>query len=58
MRAGTVAFLVGAAFAVLLVLAFATVALGVVTALRTPRPDDERTDPERRDHDPTRRIPV
>ncbi|MFI9162664.1 hypothetical protein [Kitasatospora aureofaciens] len=58
MRAGTAAFLVGAAFAVLLALAFATVALGVITALRMPRPDDERTDPERQDHDPTRRIPV
>ncbi|MFD8708681.1 hypothetical protein ACFV1W_39905 [Kitasatospora sp. NPDC059648] len=58
MRAGTAAFLVGAAFAVLLILAFATVALGVIKALRMPRPDDERTDPERQDPDPTRRIPV
>ncbi|MFI9321633.1 hypothetical protein ACIGXI_17875 [Kitasatospora aureofaciens] len=58
MRAGTAAFLVGAAFAVLLALAFATVALGVITALRVPRPDDERTDPECQDHDPARRIPV
>ncbi|RKT18438.1 hypothetical protein BX285_2861 [Streptomyces sp. 1114.5] len=35
-------FLIAAAFAVLLALAFATVALGVVTALRAaPPPQDE-----------------
>ncbi|MER7672869.1 hypothetical protein ABTY61_31060 [Kitasatospora sp. NPDC096128] len=56
-------FLIGAAFAVLLALAFATVALGVITALRMPgldgeRTDPQRTDPEHQDHDPTRRIPV
>ncbi|MFI6152923.1 hypothetical protein ACIBCA_09540 [Kitasatospora sp. NPDC051170] len=39
-------FLIGAAFTVLIVLAFATVALGVVTALRTPHPEDQ-PDPDR-----------
>ncbi|WP_157882202.1 hypothetical protein [Streptomyces rubellomurinus] len=42
MSPGTVTFLIGAAFAVLLTLAFATVALGVITALRMPKPDDEQ----------------
>ncbi|GAB7185465.1 hypothetical protein ATKI12_5296 [Kitasatospora sp. Ki12] len=36
-------FLIGTAFAVLLALAFATVALGVVTALRATPPQDEDT---------------
>ncbi|MCG6494739.1 hypothetical protein [Kitasatospora sp. A2-31] len=44
MRTGTAAFLIGAAFAVLLALAIATVALGVVTALRV---DDDRPSPPR-----------
>ncbi|MGW3039715.1 hypothetical protein ACWC9T_06590 [Kitasatospora sp. NPDC001159] len=57
MRPGTATFLIGAAFAVLLALAFATVALGVITALRMPKPDD-RTDPERQDQDRTRGIPA
>ncbi|MEU7090541.1 hypothetical protein [Kitasatospora aureofaciens] len=56
MRAGTAAFLIGAAFAVLLSLAFATVALGVITALRMLTPDDERTDLQ--NQPPSRRIPV
>ncbi|MER7669434.1 hypothetical protein ABTY61_13305 [Kitasatospora sp. NPDC096128] len=34
-------FLIGAAFAVLLALALATVALGVITALNVARPDEE-----------------
>ncbi|GAB7181496.1 hypothetical protein ATKI12_1327 [Kitasatospora sp. Ki12] len=34
-------FLIGTAFAVLLALAFATVALGVVTALRATPPDED-----------------
>lgn len=34
-------YLIGTALAVLLVLAFATVALGVVTALRTTPPDED-----------------
>ncbi|GAA2793536.1 hypothetical protein RMN57_20555 [Kitasatospora sp. CM 4170] len=42
MRTGTAAFLIGAAFAVLLALAIATVALGVVTALRV---NDDRPPP-------------
>ncbi|MFJ3787940.1 hypothetical protein [Kitasatospora sp. NPDC090091] len=42
MRPGTAAFLVGAAFAALLALAIATVALGVVTALRV---NDDRPPP-------------
>ncbi|WP_188309350.1 hypothetical protein [Streptomyces sp. CBMA123] len=41
-------FLIGAAFAVLLALAFATVVLGVVTALRMQGTED-RTDPERQE---------
>ncbi|MGA5817668.1 hypothetical protein ACPC54_07390 [Kitasatospora sp. NPDC094028] len=41
MSHGSAAFLIGSAFAVLIALAFATVALGVITALRMPRPDDE-----------------
>ncbi|MFE5585396.1 hypothetical protein [Kitasatospora sp. NPDC056531] len=58
MRPGAATFLIGAAFAVLLALAFATVALGVITALRMPKPDDERTDPERQDQSPSRGIPA
>ncbi|MET8622563.1 hypothetical protein ABZW30_02170 [Kitasatospora sp. NPDC004669] len=57
MRPSIATFLIGAAFAVLLALAFATVALGVITALRMPKPDN-RTDPERQDQDPTRGIPA
>ncbi|MER7581691.1 hypothetical protein [Kitasatospora sp. NPDC097691] len=34
-------FLIGAAFLLLLALAMATVALGVVTALNVARPDEE-----------------
>ncbi|MEU6233557.1 hypothetical protein [Kitasatospora sp. NPDC047058] len=45
MRAGTVAFLVAAAFAVLLALALLTVALGVVTTLRVHRPDEDDRPP-------------
>jgi hypothetical protein len=36
-----VRFLIGAAFAALLALAFATVALGVITALRVTPPDED-----------------
>ncbi|MFG2848821.1 hypothetical protein ACGF12_37580 [Kitasatospora sp. NPDC048296] len=57
MRPSTATFLIGAAFAVLLALAFATVALGVITALRMPKADD-RTDPERQDQNPKRGIPA
>ncbi|MGW7445421.1 hypothetical protein [Kitasatospora sp. NPDC054795] len=57
MSPGTAAFLVGAAFAVLLAPAFATVALGVITALRMFRPD-AHVEPERRNQDPTRRVPA
>ncbi|MFE7531368.1 hypothetical protein ACFU7Y_37530 [Kitasatospora sp. NPDC057542] len=49
MKPGTATFLVGAAFAVLLALAFATVALGVVAVLRMPRPDEQTAiEPEHR----------
>ncbi|MFJ2575434.1 hypothetical protein [Kitasatospora aureofaciens] len=46
MRPGTASFLIAAAFAVLLALAIATVALGVITALRLP-PRDEPSPPRR-----------
>ncbi|MGW2252400.1 hypothetical protein ACWCXH_19660 [Kitasatospora sp. NPDC001660] len=36
-------FLIGAAFAALLALAIATVALGVITALNVAKPDEEET---------------
>ncbi|MGW2540575.1 hypothetical protein ACWC5I_06815 [Kitasatospora sp. NPDC001574] len=49
MRPGTVDYLVGAAFAVLLALAITTVALGVITALKVHhKPADD---------EPDRRIP-
>ncbi|MFF4378055.1 hypothetical protein [Kitasatospora sp. NPDC001547] len=57
MSPGTATFLVGAAFADLLALAFTTVALGAVTALRIPRPDAP-VGPERRNQHPTRRTPT
>ncbi|MFJ8476140.1 hypothetical protein [Kitasatospora sp. NPDC094011] len=50
MSAGTGTFLIGAAFVVLLALAFATVVLGVITALRMPSADDEQAAPEHQDH--------
>ncbi|MER7751982.1 hypothetical protein [Kitasatospora sp. NPDC097643] len=57
MRPGLATFLIGAAFAVLLALAFATVVLGVITALRMPKPD-ETTDLDPRDQGPTRGTPT
>lgn len=57
MRPAALTFLIGAAFAVLLALAFATVVLGVITALRTPGTGRHR-DTDDRDHHPTRRIPA
>ncbi|WP_153882784.1 hypothetical protein [Streptomyces sp. CB01881] len=41
MRPGTADFLIGAAFAVLLALAIATVVLGVITALNVAKPEDD-----------------
>lgn len=46
MRPGTANFLIGAAFAILIALAIATVVLGVLTALRSPSCDDQTVDPE------------
>ncbi|MBV2155610.1 hypothetical protein [Kitasatospora sp. SUK 42] len=57
MRPGSLTFLVGVAFAVLLALAFATVALGVITVLRTPGTGRHR-DAEDRNRDQTRRTPA
>ncbi|MFJ9445270.1 hypothetical protein ACIRRH_25895 [Kitasatospora sp. NPDC101235] len=57
MRSGPGAFLVGAAFTVLLALAFATVALGAITALRMPG-SEEPAEPEPSHDNPTRRIPA
>ncbi|MBV6698700.1 hypothetical protein KV557_16475 [Kitasatospora aureofaciens] len=41
MRPGTASFLIATAFALLLALAIATVALGVLTALKMPSRDDQ-----------------
>ncbi|WP_406202089.1 hypothetical protein OH807_23210 [Kitasatospora sp. NBC_01560] len=57
MRPGTAHFLVGAALVTLLALALVTVALGVVTALRSAPPDGDnyatRPDPRHRPRLPT-----